>query len=132
MAFPLQHFIGIEIIPVHSHLQNYPRQMLTFPFYRPIQIDMDLLVSSIPETLAEKAPPSLVTLTVLSILCHMEKVVRFADQLAASKKEGFKVIDPAKGSIAMQIKGFLKYYAQLVDSVRGRQRKTVFGDSSGR
>jgi len=118
LAFPLQHFRGIEISPVHSHLQNYRRQMLTFPFYRPIQIDMDLLVSSISKTLAERAPPSLVTLTVLqhkSILCHMEKVVRFADELAVSKKEGFKVIDPAKGSIAMQIKRLSKSYAQLVD-----------------
>ena len=92
--------------------------MLTFPFYRPIQIVMDLLVSSISKTLAERAPPSLVTLTVLqhkSILCHMEEVVRFADELAVSKKEGFKVIDPAKGSIAMQIKRLSKSYAQLVD-----------------
>ena len=45
----------------------------------------------------------------------MEKVVQFADELAMSKKEGFKVIDPAKGSIAMQIKRLSKSYAQLVD-----------------
>ena len=96
LAFPLQHYRGIEISPVHSHLQNDRRQMLTFPFYRPIQIDMDLLVSFISKTLAERAPPSLVTLTVLqhtSIMCHMEKVVRFADELVVSKKEGFKVIE---------------------------------------
>jgi hypothetical protein len=68
MAFPLQHFRGIEIIPVHYHLQNYRRQMLTCPFYRPIQIDMDLLVSFISKTLAERAPSSLVTLTVLQLL----------------------------------------------------------------
>lgn len=118
LAVPLQHFRGIEISPVHAHLQNYRRQMLAFPFYRPIQIDMDLLLSSISKTLAERAAPSLVTLTILqhkSILCHMEKIVRSADELAVSKKEGFKVIDPAKGSISMQIKRLSKNYAQLVD-----------------
>lgn len=118
LAFPLQHFRGIEISPVHSHLQNYSRKMLSFSFYLPVKIDMDLLVSSISKTLAERAPPSLVTLTALqhkSILSHMEKLVRFADELAVSKKEGFKGIDSAKGSVAMQIKKLSKDYAQLVD-----------------
>ena len=118
LVVPLQHFRGIEISLVHSHLQNYHRQMLAFPFYRLIQINMDFLLSSISKTLAERAPPSLVTLTVLqhkSILCHMEKIVRSADELAVSKKEGFKVIDPAKGSISIEIKIFSKNYAQLVD-----------------
>lgn len=118
LAFPLQHFRGVEISPVHSHLQNYSRKMLSFSFYLPVKIDMDLLVSSISKTLAERAPPSLVTLTALqhkSILCHMEKLVRFADELAVSKKEGFKGIDSAKGSVAMQIKKLSKDYAQLVD-----------------
>lgn len=118
LAFPLQHFRGVEISPVHSHLQNYSRKMLSFSFYLPVKIDMDLLVSSISKTLAERAPPSLVTLTALqhkSILSHMEKLVRFADELAVSKKEGFKGIDSAKGSVAMQIKKLSKDYAQLVD-----------------
>lgn len=118
LAFPLKHFRGIEISPVHSHLLNYSRQMLVFSSYRPIKIDMDLLVSSISKTLAERAPPSLMTMTVLqhkSILCHLEKLVHVADELAVSKKEGFKVIDPSKGSISMQIKKLSKNYAQLVD-----------------
>eukprot|EP01018_Ginkgo_biloba_P013042 Gb_21487 [translate_table: standard] len=118
LIFPLQHFRGVEISEAHSYLQSYGRQMLTFPCYSPIRLDLDLLHKSVARTLAERAPPPLLAMTILqhkSILCHMEKLVHCADELAVAKQQGFKAIDPTKGSIGMQIKKLLKSYAQLVD-----------------
>lgn len=118
LIFPLQHFRGVEISSENSYLQKYSRQMLSFPCYSPVRIDLDLLQKSVAQTLAERRPPPLVVLTILqhkSILCHMEKLVRTADDLVAAKQQGYRVVDPTKGSIGMQLKKLSKGYAQLVD-----------------
>ncbi|KAH9321982.1 hypothetical protein KI387_016621 [Taxus chinensis] len=118
LTFPLQHFRGVEISSELSHLQRYCRQMLNFPCYSPVRIDLELLQKSIAKTMAERGPPPLVVLTILqhkSMLCHMERLVRSADGLVAAKQQGYRIVDPAKGTIGMQMKKLSKGYAQLVD-----------------
>lgn len=114
---PLCFFQGISISPAHSHLRSYSTRMTSFASYAPIRMDLDLLQASVSKTLAQSAPPPLVSMTLLqheSILSHFEKLVHTTDEMIMAAKQPSKTVDPVKGSLAMQIKKLSAGYSLLL------------------
>lgn len=114
---PLGFLQGINISSAHTALGSYSRRMTSFASYAPIRMDLDLLEASVSKTLSQRAPPPLVLMTLLqhqSILYHLEKLVHSTDEMIAAAKQPPKVVDPVKGSLAMQIKKLSVSYSLLL------------------
>jgi glutathione S-transferase len=84
------YFRGLEINSKHSHLLAYSKGMHSFPSYKPVKVDLELLKLAVGKTLLERAPPPITVMTVLqhrSILWQLDRLVQLADMLAVAKAE---------------------------------------------
>ncbi|KAJ7530409.1 hypothetical protein O6H91_14G002900 [Diphasiastrum complanatum] len=114
----LTYFRGVRINPTNSYnLIAYASRIRSFPSYFPVKVDITHVEMEMWRTLAEKAHPAILCMTILqhrSIICHLQSFIEFADELSRTN-QGPKIIDPVKGSMGMQIKKFGKACGRLIE-----------------
>jgi glutathione S-transferase len=114
----ITYFRGLEIASTYPHLVAYKAAVSTFPSYKPVQVDIDLLKKTVAESWVKKAPLPIVLMTMLqhhSILVHLEGFVRLVDRLASVKPEDIAKDSMKRTLIGTQLRGLPKQFGQLLD-----------------
>jgi glutathione S-transferase/iron-sulfur cluster repair protein YtfE (RIC family) len=114
----ITYFRGLEIASTYPHLVAYKAAVSTFPSYKPVQVDIDLLKKAVAESWVQKAPLPIVLMTILqhhSILVHLERFVRLVDRLASVKPEDIAKDSMKRTLIGTQLRGLPKQFGQLLD-----------------
>jgi hypothetical protein len=114
----ITYFPGLEIASTYPHLVAYKAVVSTFPSYKPVQLDINLLKKVVAESWVPTTPLPIVLMIMLqhhSILVHLERFVWLVDRLASVKPENIAKDSMKRTLIGTQLQGLPKQFGQLLD-----------------